>query len=116
MGAATCQSSVMTIRAIIARLFPIGPRDRGRRDWSTGSRAGRAVPRGLETLLLAVAVDVTAHAPAHVERRELKDAVHFLDLAVARLARDAGVDMARVRKVDVLGNFVNPHPGDWLGV
>ena len=74
------------------------------------------VAGGLESFLRAVAVDVTAHAPAHVEARELIDAIHLLDLAVARLAGDAGVDVTRVREVDVLRKLVNAHPRNGLGV
>src|SRR6185503_4167081 len=74
----------------------------------------RRVPRGVLAFLGDVAVHVTAHTPAHVEARVLLHAVHLLDLAVARLAGDAGVDVARVREVDVLGQLVNTHPRNGL--
>ena len=76
-----------------------------------GTDAGlRRVPGGLESFLRAVAVHVTADAPAHVEARELVDAIHVLDLPVTRLAGHAGVDVARVREVHVLGKLVDAHP------
>src|SRR6185437_13684922 len=81
-------------------------------------RAGRlvGVAGSLETFFRTVAVDVTAHAPAHVQRGVLIDPIHLLDLAMAGLAGHAGIDVARVREVDVFGKLVNPDPGNRLGV
>ena len=45
-----------------------------------------------------------------VETRELIDAIHLLDLTMAALTRDAGVHVARVREVHVLGHLVNAQP------
>src|SRR4051794_8850317 len=57
------------------------------------------------TRLCRVAVDVTAHTPAHVERRILIDLRHLLNLAVTGLTSDARVDMAHMREVHVLGDL-----------
>src|SRR5437588_1425269 len=73
---------VVAVRAVVARLLALARRDGGR-----GGRRGRRlllrlVSRRFESFLGAVAVHVTAHAPAHVEARVLIDAIHLLDLAV----------------------------------
>src|SRR6267154_5105893 len=54
--------------------------------------------------------DVAVDAPAHVERRCLVNLLHVLDLAVARLARHAGIDVAHVRKMNVLRKLVDADP------
>src|ERR1041385_6552229 len=100
--------SVVTVGAVVARLFPL--RRRRGRGGARGCTRLRRVTSGFEALLRAVAVHVTAHAPAHVERRELIDAFHVLDLPMARLTRDAGVDVTRVREVHVLGELVHAVP------
>src|SRR5712671_4622325 len=51
--------------------------------------------------------DVAVDAPAHVERRCLVNLLHVLDLAVARLARHAGIHVAHVRKMNVLRKLVD---------
>src|SRR5215217_2608368 len=109
--------SVVAVGAVVARLLALAARRR-RRNRRCGRRGDllRRVPRGFEALFVAVTVDVTAHAPSHVEARELLDAIHFLDLPVTRLASHAGVDVSRVWKVDVFGKLVDADPGDWLGV
>src|SRR5262245_33995192 len=105
--------SVVAVRAVVARFLALARR-RGwcgiRRPLLLGRIAG-----GLESFLWAVAVHVTADAPTHVEARVLKDAIHLLDLTVARLAGDAGVHVARVREVHVFRHFVNPYPRNGPG-
>src|SRR5215510_10017016 len=61
--------SVVAVRAVVARFLPFAGGDGGRRRRGAGHRLLLGIPRGLEPLLRAVAVDVTAHAPAHVEAR-----------------------------------------------
>src|SRR5215472_4620165 len=79
-----CSMSVVAVGAVVARLLSLG-------DWrSTWRGCLLGVSGGLESFLWAVAVDVAADAPAHVEARVLIDARHVLDLAVTRLAGDAG--------------------------
>src|SRR6476646_3857164 len=81
--------SVVAVGAVVARLLALDRRDRGRRRRGVRADAGlRRIPGGLEPFLRAVAVDVAADAPAHVEARELVDALHVLDLAVTSLARN----------------------------
>src|SRR6202140_5358548 len=58
--------------------------------------------------------DVTVDAPAHVERRRLINLLHVLDLAVAGLASNTGVDVPHVREVHVLGQLVDADPRDRL--
>src|SRR5687767_13861334 len=62
----------------------------------------RDVSRRALTFGGVVTVDVTLHAPAHVQRRVLVDAIHFLHFAVARLAGDAGAHVAHMREPHVL--------------
>src|SRR3954471_6462418 len=108
--------SVVAVGAVVARLLALRRcgGGGGQRDALTLGRLLRRVARGLLAFPGAVAVHVTAHAPPHVEARVLIDAIHLLDLAVARLAGDAGVDVAHVREVHVLGDLVNAHPGNRL--
>src|SRR5512143_4358278 len=99
--------SVVAVGAVVASLLALTCRDGGRRGQCRGRGLLRCVTGGFEPFFRAVAVDVAAHTPAHVEGRELIDAIHLLDLAVTHLAGDAGVDVARVREVHVLRNLVN---------
>src|SRR5579884_396188 len=110
--------SVVAVGAVVAGVLPLGGGDGGHRR-RRGARARtrrRGVARGFESFLRTVAVHVAADAPAHVEARELRDAIHLLDLAVTGLAGDAGVDVPRVREVDVLGQLVDADPRNGLGV
>src|SRR5689334_1507809 len=91
--------SVVAVGAVVARLLALDRRARSRRGGIGADAWLRRVPGRLESFLRAVAVHVAADAPAHVEARELVDALHVLDLPVARLAGHAGVDVARVREV-----------------
>src|SRR5690349_7218847 len=80
-------------------------------------RSGEVLRRGIalgvpHCVGRLVAVDVTVHAPAHVERRELEDPTHALYLAVAALAGNSRIDVTHVREVHVLGNFVDADPLD----
>src|SRR5262245_7628713 len=102
--------SVVAVRAVVPRFLALA-RVRRRRRLLRGG-----IARGLEPFLRAVAVDVTAHTPTHVEAGILEDAVHSLHLAVTRLAGDAGVHVTRVREVDVLRHLVNSHPRNRLRV
>src|SRR5688572_21424959 len=61
-----------------------------------------------------LALHVTVHAPAHVERLLLVHGKHLLHLPVTRLTRDARVDVAHVRELHVVGYLVNAHPRDRL--
>src|SRR5437868_2288828 len=108
--------SVVAVGTVVARLLALTGRERRGGGRARGRGLLRRVAGGLEPFFRAVAVDVTAHAPTHVERRELIDPVHFLDLAVTRLARNTGIDVSRVREVDVLGKFVNADPGNRFGI
>src|SRR5579872_7348113 len=108
--------SVMAIRAVVARVLAFRGREAHRRSIRVRRELLRRVARGLDAFLEAVPVEVTAHAPAHVERRVLVDAIHLLYLPVTRLAGDAGVDVTHVREVHVLGQLVNADPRDGFGV
>src|SRR4029078_10279340 len=109
--------SVVAVGAVVARFFALTALYVG---GSHGAgRGGRClllcrVSSRLEAFLRAVAVHVTAHTPTHVEARELIDAIHVLDLAVAGLAGDAGIHVAHVREVHVLRHLVNSHPRNRL--
>src|SRR6185437_883302 len=99
VGEGSWLMSVVAVRAIVPCLLSFGRRHgrrRRRRRERRGRRLRRRVAARLEAFLGAVAVDVTAHAPAHVQRRVLVDTIHLLHLAVAGLAGDADVDVARV--------------------
>src|SRR3569833_2452265 len=85
--------SVMADGAVVARLAD------GECLGGTDHRVGGA--GGARSLDRAVAVHMAVDAPAHVQRRLLIDALHVLDLAVTRLARDARVDVAHVRELHV---------------
>src|ERR671915_362314 len=88
-------ASVVTIRAIVAGVSPRGGLTRslgllrhrarypllGHRPDGAGV-GGAGEPK---SFLRIVAVDVTANAPAHVERRVLIDTTHVLHVAVTRL-------------------------------
>src|SRR5947209_5072108 len=79
--------SVVAVGAVIARLLALADREIRRGNTRVRVRGLlRRVARGLLPFLRAVAVHVAAHTPAHVEARELIDPIHFLDLAVTRLA------------------------------
>src|SRR5438067_822910 len=80
---------IVAVGAVVARLLSV----RGQRRRGLRARLRRVVAGRLEAFRRAVAVDVTAHAPTHVERRVLIDLIHLLDLAVTGLASDAGVDV-----------------------
>src|SRR5512146_409575 len=73
--------SVVAVGAVVPRALALGGID-----WCCGGLTGggwlRRVAGRLQPFLGAVAVHVTAHAPAHVERGELVDTIHLLDLAV----------------------------------
>src|SRR6516162_8300688 len=105
-----CSMSVVAVGAVVARLLAIG--DRG----VAGRRLLLGVSRRLETFLHAVAIHVTANAPAHVQARKLVNAIHVLDLPVTRLAGHTGVDVARMREVDVFRKLVDAHPRNGLRV
>src|SRR5437016_6050832 len=71
--------SVVAVRAVVPRLLAIGRSDRrGRGSRGCGLLLGRVAGR-FDSLFRAVSVHMTAHAPAHVQARELLDAIHFLD-------------------------------------
>src|SRR6185436_17363761 len=107
---------VVAVGAVVARLLALGGRDiRGRRSGSS-RRLLRGISRCFQSFLRAISVDVTADAPAHVQARELIDAIHVLDLSVARLTRHTSVDVARVWEVHVLGKLMNSLPRDGLRV
>src|SRR5215471_2473683 len=101
--------SVVAVGAVVARLLALDRRGRGSCCIGADTRL-RRVAGGFQSFLRAVAVHVAADAPAHVEARELVDALHVLDLPVARLAGHAGVDVARVREVHVFGQLVDAVP------
>src|SRR5690349_1206571 len=106
--------SVVAVAAVVASLLALARCDGRRR--RIRRRLLLGITRGLQSFFFAVAVDVAAHAPAHVEARELVDAIHVLDLAVTRLAGHTRVHVARVWEVDVFRDFVNTHPRNGLGV
>src|SRR5262245_8008347 len=72
------------------------------------------------------ALQMALHAPAHLELRRGQEeaalreaglrhevhALHVLHLAVALLARDAGLHVAHVLELHEVGHPVDPHPGD----
>src|SRR5829696_8943870 len=107
--------SVVAVGAVVACFLSLAAHSRRRRGGRCG-RGGllRGIARGLESFFRAVAVDVTAHAPSHVEARELGDAIHFLDLAVTGLTRHPGVHVSGVREMNVFGELVDSHPRDGL--
>src|SRR5262249_30568398 len=57
--------SVVAVRAVVARFLSLARVRRWRRRWRALLRGG--VARGLQPFLRAVAVDVAAHTPTHVE-------------------------------------------------
>src|SRR5215831_13606865 len=57
---------------------------------------------------------VAAHAPAHLERAELVDAVHLLHGAVALLAGEAGAHVTLVVELHVVRQVVDLDPRDLL--
>src|SRR5687768_11606913 len=99
--------SIVAVGAVVAGAF-------SQRVRSDGASRVRHVAGGALALNRIVPLHVTLHAPSHVERGVLVDTIHFLDLAVTRLAGDAGVDVAHVGKADVLGQLVNSDPWDRL--
>src|SRR5689334_24612113 len=79
--------SVVAVGAVVARLLALA-RGRCRRGCRRRGRRGlllRRIAGSLEAFFRAVAVHVTAHAPAHVEAGELANLIHVLDLAVTGL-------------------------------
>src|SRR5215831_18167191 len=92
--------SVMAGAAIVASFL-------GRQGLIRGGRVPLGVAHRVGGL---VAVDVAVDAPAHVERGELVDALHALHLAVAALTRHAGIHVAHVREVHVLGKLMDADP------
>ncbi len=58
--------------------------------------------------MLAVAIET----PAHGERRNLTNTIHFFDCAVALLAAHARKDVLAVIEVDEVGQFVHGDPRD----
>src|SRR5215211_2285187 len=58
---------VVAVGAIVARLLALAGRDVRGRGGRRGCRLLRRIPGGLESFLRAVAVDVTADAPPHVQ-------------------------------------------------
>src|SRR5688500_19966729 len=69
--------SVVAAGAVVARLLAVGFRRHG------AARVGD-ITRRAQTFGGVVSVDVTLHAPPHVERRKLVDAIHLLHFAVTR--------------------------------
>ena len=58
---------------------------------------------------------MTSHAPTHRKGLiDLLEHTHLLNLSVAGGAVDVGGDMPHVRKVNMVGDFVDPHPRDRL--
>src|SRR4051812_8665579 len=95
------------------RLTPLGAAFSGAREVSRSLLIGSVVTRAAIVSGAQRRIglsDVTVDAPAHVERRGLVNLLHVLDLAVTRLAGDAGVHVSHVRKVNVLGKLVDPNP------
>src|SRR5512133_15418 len=105
---------VVAVGAIVARLLALSGREIRGRGGGGRRRWLRRVAGRVESFLRAVTVHVAADTPAHVQTRELIDAIHVLDLAVTRLAGNAGVDVARVREVHVFRHLVNADPGNGL--
>ena len=62
------------------------------------------------------ALVVTVEAPPHGERCRLRRGFHLLDVAVARLARDAGEHVTLVREAYVVREIIHAYPGDRLFV
>src|SRR5204863_5456817 len=93
-------------RAIVSRVFALG----GGCHHLSAVGLRRVVTGGAPPFLRVVAVDVTLHTPAHVQRRVLIDAIHRLDRTMTCLARDTGIDVAEVREAHVLRHFVDAYP------
>src|SRR5436190_23612554 len=75
--------------------------------------AHQAVHRRWECWVREV-LPVAAHAPAHLERAELVDAVHVLHRAVALLAGEARAHVTLVVELHVVGQVVDLDPRDLL--
>ncbi len=78
----------------------------------------RRFPIHIENLVLGAKVwpgiAVAIQAPAHRERRSLKDKGHLIDRAMAGRAANALVDVDAVIKVDVVGQAMHFNPLDGL--
>lgn len=59
---------------------------------------------------LHLGMAMTFQAPAHALRLILHHRLHVIDIPVAADATDAAVHVDRVIEIDVVGDFVNPHP------